>query len=123
MRAGRRSTRAATSRSRSERTAYVFNGATERWIADGAVGSLVNPSWGQFDLRVQYKHRMMGLGTEVFVDIFNVFDGQGSIRNQDLVAGTGGIAFGAAASLPGAAAPLLPRGAPELLDELCATRI
>ena len=74
---------------------YVFNGATERWIADGAVGSLVNPSWGQFDVRVQYKHRMMGLGTEVFMDIFNVFDGQGSIRNQDLVAGTGTVAFGA----------------------------
>ncbi len=75
--------------------AYAFNGATEKWIADGAVGSLVNPSWGQLDFRVQYKHRMMGLGTEFFVDIFNVLDGQDSIRNQDLVAGTGTVAFGA----------------------------
>ena len=38
-----------------EEDAYVFNGATERWIADGAVGSLQNPSYGQFDLRAQYK--------------------------------------------------------------------
>jgi hypothetical protein len=36
----------------------------------------------------------MGLGTEVFVDIFNVLNGQGAIRNQDLLAGSGGIAFG-----------------------------
>ena len=77
-----------------KQAAYVFNGATERWIADGAVGSLQNPSYGQFDLRAQYKQRIMGLGTEVFVDIFNVFDGQDSIRNQDLLAGRGGIAFG-----------------------------
>ena len=73
---------------------YVFNGATERWIADGAVGSLRTRLYGQFDLRAQYKKRIMGLGTEVFVDVFNVFDGQGAIRNQDLLAGSGGIAFG-----------------------------
>jgi hypothetical protein len=73
---------------------YEFNGATTQWIADGAVGSLRNPSYGEFDLRAQYKRRIMGLGTEVFVDVFNVFDGQGPIRNQDLLAGSGGIAFG-----------------------------
>jgi hypothetical protein len=73
---------------------YEFNGATTQWIAEGAVGSLVNPSYGQFDLRAQYKRRIMGLGTEVFVDIFNVLDAQGPIRNQDLLAGSGGIAFG-----------------------------
>ena len=64
------------------------------WIAAGAVGSLQNPSWGQFDLRAQYKRRIWAVGTELFVDIFNVFDDQDSIRNQDLVAGPGGIAFG-----------------------------
>ncbi len=77
-----------------EEDAYEFNGATERWIADGAVGSLQNPSYGQFDLRAQYKRRVGGLGTEVFVDIFNVLNSQDGIRNQDLVAGDGGNAFG-----------------------------
>jgi hypothetical protein len=31
---------------------------------------------------------------EVFVDVFNVLDNQDSVRNQDLVAGQGGTAFG-----------------------------
>ncbi len=67
-----------------------------RWIADGAVGSLTNPNWGQFDLRAQYKARFAhGLGAEFFVDMFNVFNKQDSIRDQDLVAGSGGVAFGA----------------------------
>jgi hypothetical protein len=73
---------------------YLFNGATEAWIADGAVGALQNPSWGQLDLRAQYKRTIMGLGTEVFMDVFNVANNQNAIRNQDLVAGSGGIAFG-----------------------------
>ncbi len=34
------------------------------------------------------------VGTEFFVDIFNVLDNQDSIRDQDLVAGAGGTAFG-----------------------------
>ena len=34
-----------------------------------------------------------GLGTEVFVDIFNVLNNQDAIRIQDLVAGYGGTAF------------------------------
>jgi hypothetical protein len=75
---------------------YVFNGAEEAWIADNAVGALQNPSWGQLDLRAQYKRTFAGLGTEFFVDVFNVTDNQSSIRNQDLLAGSGGIAFGEA---------------------------
>jgi Carboxypeptidase regulatory-like domain len=74
--------------------AYEFNGATTEWIADGAVGGLKNPSWGQLDLRVEYKHNFAGLGAEIFADIFNIADNQDPIRNQDLVAGSGGIAFG-----------------------------
>jgi hypothetical protein len=73
---------------------YVFNGAEEAWIADNAVGALQNPSWGQLDLRAQYKRTFAGLGTEFFVDVFNVTDNQSSIRNQDLLAGSGGIGFG-----------------------------
>jgi len=78
----------------SESEQYESNGATTQWIAAGAVGGLQNPSWGQLDLRSQYRRKLMGVGTEVFVDIFNVTNDQNSIRNQDLVAGSGGIAFG-----------------------------
>jgi len=74
---------------------YVYAGILERWLAPDSIGSLQNPSWGQLDLRAQYKRRFTpGLGTEFFVDIFNVFNNQDSIRNQDLVAGSGGTAFG-----------------------------
>ena len=55
-----------------------------------------NPSWGQLDLRAEYKSTFGGLGTEFFVDIFNVTNNQSAIRIQDLVAGSGGIGFGEA---------------------------
>ena len=44
----------------------------------------------------QYRLRLDPAAVEVFVDVFNVTDTQDSIRDQDLVAGTGGIAFGEA---------------------------
>jgi hypothetical protein len=75
---------------------YVYAGVLDRWVAPDAIGSLQNPSWGQLDLRAQYKKRITpAFGTEFFVDIFNVTDSQDSTRNQDLVAGAGGTAFGA----------------------------
>ena len=74
---------------------FEFAGITsERWIEPGSVGTLQNPGWSQLDLRVQYRFRLDPAALEVFVDAFNVFDSQESIRDQDLVAGTGGIAFG-----------------------------
>jgi hypothetical protein len=75
---------------------FEFAGITDvQWIPPDTVGELENPSWGQLDLRAQYKRKFYGnLGAEFFVDIFNVFDNQDSIRNQDLVAGRGGTAFG-----------------------------
>lgn len=74
---------------------FEFAGiTTERWITPGSVGTLQNPGWGQLDLRAQYRFRLNPATIEAFVDMFNVFDNQESIRNQDLVAGTGGIAFG-----------------------------
>ena len=73
--------------------AYEFNGATDTWIQPGVIGTLENPSWGQLDLRVEYKKSFAGLGTEFFVDIFNVTNNQDAIRLQDLVAGSGGTAF------------------------------
>jgi hypothetical protein len=73
---------------------YEYAGFTEFWLAPDAVGSLDNPTWGQLDLRAQYKRDFGAFNGEVFVDIFNVFDNQDSIRNQDLVAGQGGVSFG-----------------------------
>ena len=52
------------------------------------------PTCGQLDLRVQYVRQFGRIGAEVFVDIFNVLDNQDAMRNQDLVAGQGGVAFG-----------------------------
>lgn len=74
---------------------FEFAGITDFWLAPDAIGSLTNPSYGIVDLRVQY-NRQLGsqVRGEFFVDLFNVFDNQNAIRNQDLVAGSGGIAFG-----------------------------
>jgi hypothetical protein len=68
--------------------------STVEWIPPDTVGALENPNWSQLDLRAQYKRTFGGLGTEVFVDVFNVFDSQKSTRDQDLVAGRGGTDFG-----------------------------
>lgn len=73
---------------------YVFGGANEQWLAPDAVGSLQNPSWGQLDLRVSYRRTESRFKPELFLDIFNVTDGQGAMRDQDLLAGNGGVSFG-----------------------------
>jgi hypothetical protein len=73
---------------------FEYAGINARWLAPDAVGSLTNPSWGTLDARVQYNRAMGKFEGEFFLDIFNVFDEQGSIRNEDLVAGSGAAAFG-----------------------------
>jgi hypothetical protein len=73
---------------------YVYAGVNDFWVTSDAIGSLQNPAWAQLDLRAQYKKMFNRIGTEFFVDIFNVLDNQDSIRDQDLVAGAGGTAFG-----------------------------
>jgi hypothetical protein len=74
--------------------AFEFAGIVDRWIAPNTVGTLTNPSYGLLDLRIEYNHRFGAVTGEVFVDLFNVFNNQDATRNQDLVAGTGGVAFG-----------------------------
>ena len=73
---------------------YEYAGVTDYWVTADAIGSLQNPGWAQLDLRAQYKKRFADVGTEFFVDIFNVLNNQDSIRDQDLVAGAGLTAFG-----------------------------
>jgi hypothetical protein len=73
---------------------FEFAGIDTRWIAPDTVGTLTNPSFGLLDVRVEYNRRFGNVMGELFVDVFNLLDSQGSTRNQDLVAGSGGIAFG-----------------------------
>lgn len=73
---------------------FEFAGIDTRWLAPNAVGSIENPSWDQLDLRVQYNRNFGRFEGEFFLDVFNVFDDQGAIRNEDLVAGTGTTDFG-----------------------------
>ena len=73
---------------------FGFAGITRRWLAPDAVGTLRNPAYGIVDLRLLYNHRLAGYGLELFADVFNLFDNQDATRNQDLLAGAGGNAFG-----------------------------
>jgi hypothetical protein len=74
---------------------YVWNGVTEQWLLPNVVGSLTNPSWTLANIRVQYRIRPQErLNLQIFADFFNLFDNQDSIRDQDVVAGEGGVAFG-----------------------------
>ncbi len=75
-------------------TGYVYGGAFDHWLRPDAVGSLQNPSWGQLDLRIAYRRTESRFKPEFFLDVFNVTDGQGPMRQQDLEAGRGGISFG-----------------------------
>ena len=75
-------------------TAYDFNGVSDFWVADGAVGAVQNPGWGQIDLRVQYVRKIAKATGEVFLDVFNITDSQATIRIQDLAAGSGTTKFG-----------------------------
>jgi hypothetical protein len=75
--------------------AYAFAGVTERWLAEDSVGSIENPAWGTVDVRVQYNRNIFhDIGFEAFMDVFNIANNQDSIRNQDLVAGSGSTDFG-----------------------------
>ena len=58
------------------------------------MGTLRNPSYGIVDVRLLYNYRLAGYRVELFADVFNLLDNQDAIRNQDLLAGAGGNAFG-----------------------------
>ena len=73
---------------------FAFAGITRRWLSPAAVGTLSNPSYGIVDVRLLYNYRLAGTRLELFADFFNLLDNQDAIRNQDLLAGAGGNAFG-----------------------------
>ncbi|MEE9180400.1 MAG: TonB-dependent receptor, partial [Vicinamibacteria bacterium] len=65
------------------------------WLSPTSVGTVDNPSWGQLDVRVQYTADFgQGMRTQFFVDWFNVTNGQGARKLQDVTTGQGGIAEG-----------------------------
>ncbi|HEX8252155.1 MAG TPA: TonB-dependent receptor, partial [Thermoanaerobaculia bacterium] len=75
--------------------AYEYGGVTTRWIEEGAVGGLQNPSYGTLDLRAQWNQPLMrGTTLELFLDVFNALDDQAVIREQDVVLGVGTKKFG-----------------------------
>ena len=75
--------------------AYLFGGIVDRWLAPDSVGSLDQPVVGpDRPARAVRAATSAAAAAEVFVDLFNVLDNQDAVRNQDLVAGQGGIAFG-----------------------------
>lgn len=76
--------------------AYEDGGVTTRWVDSNAVGANVADSYGTLDARVKYSYQLAGYEAEFFLDIFNVFDDQAGVRQQDLVAGDGINAFGEA---------------------------
>ena len=59
-----------------------------------SVGTLRNPSYGIVDVRLLYNYRFANYRLELFADVFNLLDNQDATRNQDLLAGSGGNAFG-----------------------------
>ena len=73
---------------------FEFAGITRRWLSPAAVGALRNPAYGLVDVRLLYNYRLAGYRLELFADVFNLFDNQDAIRNQDLLAGAGGNEFG-----------------------------
>lgn len=75
--------------------AFAFGGITQRWIAPDTVGTFQNPAYATFDVRVQYNRRFAGkYNAEAFVDVFNLFNAQSSVQQNDLVAGLGTVGFG-----------------------------
>jgi hypothetical protein len=70
-------------------------GGSGFWLSPDSVGALTNPSYGTLDLRVSYLWNITGnLEADIFLDIFNALDDQATIREQDIVSGNSGVAFG-----------------------------
>ena len=80
-------------------TGFASNGLSgqtffDTWIEDDAIGFIDGSSYGTLDARVSYLWSITDrVEADFFLDIFNVFDDQQTIRVQDLVNGGGGFAY------------------------------
>lgn len=71
-----------------------FAGIDSAFIGPGVVGSLENPDYGIFDVRLAYLWDINDrLQADFFVDVFNVFDDQEITQMQSLVSGLAGVGF------------------------------
>lgn len=77
-------------------TPYEVGGVTDTWILPGAVGGETGPAYSTFDVRAKYTHELPVGQLEFSIDVFNVFDQQSAISEQDLITGDGVYAFGEA---------------------------
>src|SRR3546814_17834664 len=75
---------------------YEYGGVTDTWIVPGTVGGETGPAYYTFDVRAKYTRELPVGKPEFFLDLFNIFDKQSAITEQDLIAGDGGYAFGQA---------------------------
>ncbi|WP_250459210.1 TonB-dependent receptor [Microbulbifer litoralis] len=75
---------------------FEYGGVSTAWVDENSVGSNVADSYGTLDARVKYTYQIAGYEAEFFLDIFNVFDDQAGIREQDLTDGDGVYDFGQA---------------------------
>ncbi len=67
-------------------TPFEANGISERWIQEDAIGFIDGSDYGTLDARVSYLWSITDrVEADFFLDIFNVFDDQQTIRVQDLV--------------------------------------
>ncbi len=71
-----------------------FAGQEGAWLSPLAVGQFDNPDYGILDVRLAYLWDLDRVDLDFFVDLFNVLDDQATVREQDLVGGGGGAAFG-----------------------------
>src|SRR3546814_10364155 len=75
---------------------YEYGGVTDTWIVPGTVGGETGPAYYTFDVRAKYTRELPVGKLEFFLDLFNLFDKQSAITEQDLIAGDGVYAFGQA---------------------------
>ncbi|MFC3716867.1 carboxypeptidase regulatory-like domain-containing protein [Luteimonas soli] len=75
---------------------YEVGGVTDTWIVPGTVGGETGPAYYTFDVRAKYTRELPVGKLEFFLDLFNIFDKQSAISEQDLIAGDGVYAFGEA---------------------------
>ena len=72
---------------------FEIAGITRRWLSPVAVGTLRNPSYGIVDLRLLYNFRLVDYRWSC-APTSSTCSTTNAIRNQDLLAGAGGNAFG-----------------------------
>src|SRR3546814_14660757 len=75
---------------------YEYGCVTDTWIGPGTVGGETGPAYYTFDVSAKYTRELPVGKLEFFLDLFNIFDKQSAITEQDLIAGDGVYAFGQA---------------------------